>query len=121
MKNSEVVRNTSDRFTNYERKYILYLIRKGLHYEEISIYARSLYQAVAHSVCLMAYAFEKLGVVDVIILPAKCSKSGLSVFRKIKGQDGIIRKIPGISSDDMTLSQIIIGWKYFKSTDRFIG
>lgn len=121
MKQQEKVRCTADRFINYERKYTIYLIRKGLCYEQMSIYARSLYQAVAHSVCLIAYAFAKLGVVDVIILPEKASKSGLSVFRQKKGEDGLIRRIPQIINNDFTFMDIIVGWNYFKSSDRFIG
>lgn len=121
MKQQEKVRCTADRFINYERKYTIYLIRKGFCYEQMSIFARSLYQAVAHSVCLIAYAFAKLGVVDVIILPEKASKSGLSVFRQKKGEDGLIRRIPQIISNDFTLIDIIVGWSNFKSTDRFIG
>lgn len=121
MKYSEKVRCTADRFTNYERAYTVYFIRKGTYYEELPVFARSLYQAVAHSVHLIAYAFTKLGVIEVVIIPAKASKSGLSVFRQRKGEEGIIKRLQDVTDHEFTISEILAGWDGYRSVNHFIG
>lgn len=121
MRNQVKVRCTSDRFENFERAYTVYLIRKGQYFEEFQVFARSLYQAVAHSVHLISYAFYKLGVIEVVIIPAKASKSGLSVFRRKKGGEGIIKRLPEITSHDVTVSEILENWDGYKSINHFVG
>ena len=121
MKHSEQVRCTSSRFTNYERAYTVYFIRKGTYYEELPVFARSLYQAVAHSVHLITYAFAKLGVIEVVIIPAKASKSGLSVFRQKKGEEGIIKRLQDVTDHDITVSEILANWDGYRSINHFIG
>ena len=121
MKKTEVVRCTSDRFINYERAYTVYFIRKGQYYEEMTIFARSLYQAVAHSVNLISYAFWKLGVMEVVILPTRASKSGLSVFRRKKGEEGIIKRLQEVKSHDVTIAEVLANWDGYKSINHFMG
>lgn len=121
MKNSEKVRCTADRFTNFERAYTVYFIRKGTISDELTIFARSLYQAVAHSVSLMIYAFRNLGVIEVVIVPTKASKSGLSVFRRRRGEEGIIKRLPDVKSHDVTISSILANWDGYKSINHFMG
>lgn len=121
MKHSEQVRCTSSRFINYERAYTVYFIRKGTISDELTIFARSLYQAVAHSVNLMIYAFRNLGVLEVVIVPTRASKSGLSVFRRKRGDEGIIKRLPEIKSHDFTISEILANWDGYKSVNHFIG
>ncbi len=121
MKHQEKVRCTSDRFINFERAYTVYFIRKGQHFEEFQIFARSLYQAVAHCVQLMSYAFYKLGVIEVVIVPVKASKSGLSVFRRKKGEEGIIKRLQEVTSHDVTVSEILANWDGYKSITHFLG
>lgn len=121
MKNSEKVRCSSSRFINFERAYTVYFIRKGSYFEELPVFARSLYQAVAHSVHLITYAFEKLGVIEVVIIPEKASKSGLSVFRQKKGGEGIIKRLQTVTSHDFTVSEILANWNSYKSINHFLG
>lgn len=121
MKNSEKVRCTADRFTNFERAYTVYFIRKGTYYEELPVFARSLYQAVAHSVHLITYAFAKLGVIEVVIIPAKASKSGLSVFRQKKDGCGIIKRLTEVKSSDYTVSEILANWDNYRCILHFVG
>lgn len=121
MKNSEKVRCTADRFTNFERAYTVYFIRKGTYYEELPVFARSLYQAVAHSVHLIAYAFTKLGVIEVVIIPTKASRSGLSVFRQRKGEEGIIKRLQDVTDHDLTVSEILANWGGYRCINHFIG
>lgn len=121
MKHQEKVRCTSDRFINFERAYTVYLIRKGQYFEEFPIFARSLYQAVAHSVHLISYAFSKLGVIEVVIVPAKASKSGLSVFRQKKGGEGIIKRLQEVTTHNVTVSEILANWDGYRSITHFLG
>lgn len=121
MKHSEQVRCTSSRFINYERAYTVYFIRKGTISDELTIFARSLYQAVAHSVNLMIYAFRNLGVIEVVIVPTKASKSGLSVFRRRRGEDGIIKRLTEVKSNYPSIAEILANWDGYKSINHFIG
>lgn len=121
MKNSEKVRCTADRFTNFERAYTVYFIRKGTISDELTIFARSLYQAVAHSVSLMIYAFRNLGVLEVVIVPTKASKSGLSVFRRRRGEEGIIKRLQDVTNHGLTISEILASWDGYRSINHFIG
>ena len=121
MRHQEQVRCTSSRFINYERAYTIYFIRKGTISDELTIFARSLYQAVAHSVSLMIYAFRNLGVLEVVIVPTRASKSGLSVFRRRRDDEGIIKRLPEIKSHDFTISEILANWDGYKSVNHFIG
>lgn len=121
MKQSEQVRCTSSRFINYERAYTVYFIRKGTISDELTIFARSLYQAVAHSVNLMIYAFRNLGVLEVVIVPTKASKSGLSVFRRKRGEDGIIKRLTEVNSNYPSIAEILANWDGYKSINHFIG
>lgn len=121
MKHSEQVRCTSSRFINYERAYTVYFIRKGTISDELTIFARSLYQAVAHSVNLMIYAFRNLGVLEVVIVPTKASKSGLSVFRRKRGEDGIIKRLTEVKSNYPSIAEILANWDGYRSINHFIG
>lgn len=121
MKQQEIFRNSSYRFSNYERRYTVYLIRKGTYYEDYPIYARSLYQAAAHCVHLFSYAFEKLGVIEAVILPDKASKSGLSVYRQRKNEEGVIKRLKEVTDRDISLSEILANWNRYKSVDHFVG
>lgn len=121
MRNQEKVRCTSDRFINFERAYTVYFIRKGQHFEPFQIFARSLYQAVAHCVELISYSFYKMEVNEVVIVPVKVSKSGLSVFRKKKGEDGIIKRMQDITEHDFTVCKILANWDRYRSITHFIG
>lgn len=121
MKNSEKVRCTADRFTNFERAYTVYFIRKGTISDELTIFARSLYQAVAHSVSLMTYAFRNLGVIEVVIVPTRASKSGISVFRRRRGEEGIIKRLQDVTDHDLTVSEILANWDGYRSINHFIG
>ena len=121
MKSSEKVRCTASRFINFERAYTVYFIRKGSYFEELPVFARSLYQAVAHSVHLITYAFEKLGVMEVVIIPAKASKSGLSIFRQKKGGDGMIRRLQDVTTHDFTVSEVLANWYGYRCINHFIG
>lgn len=121
MKSSEVVRCTADRFTNFERAYTVYFVRKGTISDELTIFARSLYQAVAHSVSLMIYAFRNLGVIEVVIVPAKASKSGLSVFRRKRGEDGVIKRLTEVKSNYPSIAEILTNWDGYRSINHFIG
>lgn len=121
MKISEKVRCTADRFTNFERAYTVYFIRKGTISDELTIFARSLYQAVAHSVSLMIYAFRNLGVLEVVIVPTRASKSGLSVFRRRRGEEGIIKRLQDVTDHDLTVSEILAKWDGYRSINHFIG
>lgn len=121
MKHSEQVRCTSSRFINYERAYTVYFIRKGTISDELTIFARSLYQAVAHSVNLMIYAFRNLGVLEVVIIPTKASKSGLSVFRRKRGEDGIIKRLTEVKSNYPSIAEILANWDGYRSINHFIG
>lgn len=121
MRTKEVVRCTADRFTNFERAYTVYFIRKGTISDELTIFARSLYQAVAHSVSLMIYAFRNLGVLEVVIVPTRASKSGLSVFRRRRGEEGIIKRLQDVTNHEFTISEILAGWDGYRSVNHFIG
>lgn len=121
MSNSEKVRCTADRFTNFERAYTVYFIRKGSISDELTIFARSLYQAVAHSVSLMIYAFRNLGVLEVVIVPTRSSKSGLSVFRRRRGEEGIIKRLQDVANHEFTISEILADWDRYRSVNHFIG
>lgn len=121
MGHTETVRCTSSRFINYERAYTIYFIRKGTISDELTIFARSLYQAVAHSVSLMTYAFRNLGVLEVVIVPTKESKSGLSVFRRKRGEDGIIKRLTEVKSNYPSITEILANWDGYKSVNHFIG
>lgn len=121
MKHSEQVRCTSSRFINYERAYTVYFIRKGTISDELTIFSRSLYQAVAHSVNLMIYAFRNLGVLEVVIVPTKASKSGLSVFRRKRGEDGIIKRLTEVKSNYPSIAEILANWDGYRSINHFIG
>lgn len=121
MKHSEQVRCTSSRFINYERAYTIYFIRKGTISDELTIFARSLYQAAAHSVSLMTYAFRSLGVLEVVIVPTKASKSGLSVFRRKRGEDGIIKRLTEVKSNYPSIAEILANWDGYRSINHFIG
>lgn len=121
MRHQEQVRCTSSRFINYERAYTIYFIRKGTISDELTIFARSLYQAVAHSVNLMIYAFRNLGVLEVVIVPTKASKSGLSVFRRKRGEDGIIKRLTEVKSNYPSIAEILANWDGYKSINHFIG
>lgn len=121
MKNQEVFRSSSYRFVNFERKYTIYLIRKGTYYEEYPIFARSLYQAAAHCVHLFSYAFDKLGVLEAVILPDKASKSGLSVYRQRSGEAGVIKRLTEVTNREITVSDVLANWNRYKSVDHFIG
>lgn len=121
MKNSEKVRCTADRFTNFERAYTVYFIRKGTISDELTIFARSLYQAVAHCVALTTYAFRNLGVIEVVIVPTRASKSGLSVFRRRRGEEGIIKRLTEVKCHDVTISEILANWGGYRSINHFIG
>lgn len=121
MTHLEKVRCSSSRFVNFERAYTVYFIRKGSYFEELQVFARSLYQAVAHSVHLITYAFEKLGVIEVVIIPAKASKSGLSVFRQKKGGEGIIKRLQDVTDHDFTVSEILANWDGYRCINHFIG
>lgn len=121
MKQQEVFRSSSYRFTNFERRYSVYLIRKGKYYEEYPIFARSLYQAAAHCVHLFSYAFDKLGVIEAVILPDKASKSGLSVYRQQKGEVGTIKRLREVTDSNISVSEILANWNRYKSVDHFIG
>ena len=121
MRHQEQVRCTSSRFNNYERAYTIYFIRKGTYYEELPVFARSLYQAVALSVHLITYAFAKLGVIEVVIIPAKASKSGLSVFRQKKGEEGIIKRLRDVTDHDLTVSEILANWDGYRCINHFLG
>ena len=121
MKYSEKVRCTADRFTNFERAYTVYFIRKGTISDELTIFARSLYQAVAHSVSLMIYAFRNLGVLEVVIVPTRASKSGLSVFRRRRGEEGIIKRLQDVTGHDITISEILANWDGYRCVNHFIG
>lgn len=121
MKNQETFRSSSYRFVNFERKYTIYLIRKGTYYEEYPIFARSLYQAAAHCVHLFSYAFDKLGVLEAVILPDKASKSGLSVYRQKRGEAGIIKRLKEVTDREITVSDVLANWNNYKSIDHFIG
>lgn len=121
MKHSEQIRCTSSRFINYERAYTVYFIRKGTISDELTIFARSLYQAVAHSVNLMIYAFRNLGVLEVVIVPTKASKSGLSVFRRKRGDDGVIKRLTEVKSNYPSIAEILANWDGYKSINHFIG
>ena len=121
MKHSEQVRCTSSRFINYERAYTVYFIRKGTISDELTIFARSLYQAVAHSVNLMIYAFRNLGVIEVVIVPTKASKSGLSVFRRKRGDDGVIKRLTEVKSNYPSIAEILANWDGYRSITHFIG
>lgn len=121
MRHQEQVRCTSSRFINYERAYTVYFIRKGTISDELTIFARSLYQAVAHSVNLMIYAFRNLGVLEVVIVPTRASKSGLSVFRRKRGDEGIIKRLQDVTNHEFTISEILAGWDGYRSVNHFIG
>ena len=121
MKQQEVFRSSSYRFTNFERRYSVYLIRKGTYYEEYPIFARSLYQAAAHCVHLFSYAFDKLGVLEAVILPDKASKSGLSVYRQKRGEAGVIKRLQEVTNREITVSEVLANWNRYKSVDHFIG
>ena len=121
MKQQEKFRSSSYRFNNFERRYTVYLIRKSTYYEDYPIFARSLYQAAAHCVNLFSYAFEKLGVIEAVILPDKASKSGLSVYRQRKGEAGVIKRLQEITDRDITVSEILAGWDGYRSINHFIG
>lgn len=121
MRNQEKVRCTSARFINFERAYTVYFIRKGSYFEELPVFARSLYQAVAHSVHLITYAFEKLGVIEVVIIPAKASKSGLSVFRQKRGGEGIIKRLQDVTNHDFTVSEVLANWDGYRCITHFLG
>lgn len=121
MKQQEIFRNSSYRFANYERRYTVYLIRKGTYYEDYPIYARSLYQAAAHCVHLFSYAFDKLGVIEAVILPDKASKSGLSVYRQKRGEAGVIKRLKEVIDDNTSVSDVLANWNRYKSVDHFIG
>lgn len=121
MKHSEQVRCTSSRFINYERAYTIYFIRKGTISDELTIFARSLYQAAAHSVSLMTYAFRNLGVLEVVIVPTKASKSGLSVFRRKRGEDGIIKRLTEVKFEYPSIVEILANWDGYRSINHFIG
>lgn len=121
MRNQEKVRCTSARFINFERAYTVYFIRKGQHFEQFQIFARSLYQAVAHCVELISYSFYKLEVNEVVIVPAKASKSGLSVFRRKKGEDGIIKRLQDITDHDFTVSEVLANWDGYRCITHFLG
>lgn len=121
MKQQEKFRSSSDRFTNFERRYSVYFIRKGSYYEEHPLFARSLYQAAAHCVELISYAFAKLGVIEVVILPYKASKSGLSVYRKRRGEVGVIRRLTDIKDRDISVSEILAQWDGYNSITHFVG
>lgn len=121
MKQQEVFRSSASRFANFERRYTIYLIRKGTYYEDYPIFARSLYQAAAHCVHLFSYAFEKLGVIEAVILPDKASKSGLSVYRQKRGEAGVIKRLKEITDREITVSEVLANWNNYKSVDHFIG
>lgn len=121
MNQKETFRSSAHRFTNFERRYTVYLIRKGTYYEDYPIFARSLYQAAAHCVHLFSYAFEKLGVIEAVILPDKASKSGLSVYRQRKGEAGVIKRLKDVTDREITVSEILANWNNYKSVDHFIG
>lgn len=121
MKNQEKFRSSAQRFINCERCYTVYFIRKGSYYETFPIVARSLYQAAAHSINLIAYAFAKLGVVEVVIQPHKASKSGLSVYRQRRGEVGIIKRLTEIKDSDISVSEVLANWDTFKSVPHFMG
>lgn len=117
----ETFRSSSLRFNNFERRYTVYLIRKGTYYEDYPIFARSLYQAAAHCVNLFSYAFEKLGVIEAVILPDKASKSGLSVYRQRKGEAGVIKRLKEVTDSETSVSDILANWNSYKSINHFIG
>lgn len=121
MNNQEKFRSSDSRFINYERRYSVYFIRKGAYFEEYPVFARSLYQAAAHCVTLISYAFTKLGVLEVVILPHKASKSGLSVYRQRKGETGIIKRLTEIKDNDISVSEVLANWDFYKSVPHFIG
>lgn len=121
MKNQEKFRSSAQRFINFERCYTVYFIRKGSYYETFPITARSLYQAAAHSVSLFAYAFAKLGVLEVVILPHKASKSGLSVYRQRSGEEGIIKRLTEIKDSDISIYEVLSNWNVYKSVPHFMG
>lgn len=121
MKQQETFRSSATRFSNFERRYTVYLIRKGTYYEDYPIFARSLYQAAAHCVHLFSYAFDKLGVIEAVILPDKASKSGLSVYRQRKGEAGVIKRLREITDREITVSEVLANWNRYKSVDHFIG
>ena len=121
MNTKHVYRSSADRFINYERKYVVVLIRKGSYYEELPVFARNLYQACAHSVHLIAYAMNKLGVIDVIIYPVKAGKNGISVYRCQKGENSIIKHLPDIHGSDISVSEILAGWNSYKPITHFLG
>lgn len=121
MNQKETFRSSAHRFTNYERRYTIYLIRKGTYFEEFPIFARSLYQAAAHCVHLFSYAFEKLGVLEAVILPDKASKSGLSVYRQRKGEAGVIKRLKDVTDRPASIYGILVNWNNYKSVDHFIG
>lgn len=117
----QVYRSSADRYVNYERSYVIALIRKGSYYEEMQVFARNLYQACAHSVHLVSYAFNKLGVIDVIIYPVKAGKNGLSVYRCRKGQTGVIKHFPDNHASDISTSEILANWDSYKRITHFLG
>lgn len=121
MKTEHVYRSSADRFINYERKYVIVLVRKGSYYEELPVFARNLYQACAHSVHLVSYAFAKLGVIDVIIYPVKAGKNGISVYRCRKGESGVIKHIPECDPSDISASVILSNWNYYGTITNFLG
>lgn len=121
MKTKHVYRSSADRFINYERKYVVVLIRKGSYYEELPVFARNLYQACAHSVHLISYAMAKLGVIDVVIYPLKAGKNGLSVYRQRKGESGYIKHFPDNHASDISISEILTNWDSYKTITHFLG
>lgn len=116
-----VYRSSADRFINYERSYIIVLIRKGSYYEEWQVFARNLYQACAHSVHLISYAMAKLGVIDVIIYPIKAGKNGLSVYRCRKGETPVIKHFPDNIASEISASEILSNWERYKPITHFLG
>lgn len=117
----QIYRSSADRFINYERSYTIALIRKGSYYEEWQVFARNLYQACAHSVHLISYSMQKLGVIDIIIYPVKAGKNGISVYRCSKGEAGVIKHIPDCHSSEITTSEILACWDSYKRITHFLG
>lgn len=121
MNNQEKFRSSASRFINHERCYSVYFIRKGAYFEAFPIMARSLYQAAAHSVNLFSYAFAKLGVLEAVIIPQKASKSGLSVYRQRRGEVGIIKRLTEIKNNEITVSEVLANWDFYKCVPHFLG
>lgn len=113
--------NSYTRFINRERTYFVFVVKRASKYRCYQITARSMYQAVAHSVTFIEIALQEDDNVAIVIVPESKSKAGKSVFMMRKNENGEIRRLPAAYDCVKNPFAYLRDWHTFHRSSNFEG